>query len=64
VIPREPYPGDIGSHSPFLRIGDRTALDQHTHIHTHVRTRTYKHTFVDSRKTGQNSNFPSEYARL
>lgn len=38
VIPREPYPGDIGSHSPFLRIGDRTALDRYTHIqHTHAR---------------------------
>lgn len=38
VIPREPYPGDIGSHSPFLRIGDRTTLDQH--IHTCVCTHT------------------------
>jgi hypothetical protein len=37
VIPREPYPGDIGSHSPFLRIGDRTTLGQHTPAQTHAR---------------------------
>lgn len=41
VIPREPYPGDIGSHSPFLRIGDRTALDQRTNTHTRTRIHVY-----------------------
>lgn len=49
VIPREPYPGDIGSHSPFLRIGDRTALDQHTHIHAHARVHINTRTVIAGR---------------